>query len=359
LAFVGIASATNFKTGNDITVAANETVDGMLFTAGNNIDIAGTVNGDVYCAGQSVVITGTVKGDVFCAGQTVMINGVIEGSVRIAGQSVTLDGIIENSATVAAQNFTISKSGSVGRDLLGGSQNLVINGRVLRDVEAGSQDLTVNGTVGRDINGSVNTLSIGSAGQVTGNVDYVGTSDPSIAAGGKILGTTHRTVPKNNIKQNSYSPAMLAIFGFVIMFIAFVVTALLLAKCLRGAMVEATKATMKSPIMTILVGAAAMLIVPIFIIVLFMTVIGIPLAIITILVWLLVMALSGPFVSFLLGRLLMRGDKHPCWGTFLGASILVILYFIPIIGFIAMLLTSMFGIGMLLRQGRKMLMAKA
>ena len=45
LVFVGAANAQGFKSGDTITVAKTETVDSMLFAAGNNINIAGTVNG--------------------------------------------------------------------------------------------------------------------------------------------------------------------------------------------------------------------------------------------------------------------------------------------------------------------------
>lgn len=354
LVFVGVASAQSFKVGNEITVATSKTIDSMLFAAGNNIDIAGIVNGDVYCAGQNITISGVVKGDVFCAGQAIIISGSVEGSVRLAGQSVTLSGIIGNSATIATQNLTIEKTGMISRDLFGASQNVMLNGQIGRDIVAGSQNLTINGEVGRDINGGVNMLTIGSTGQISGNVSFVGSNDPVVVNGGKIVGTVTRTLPKKNLNKNLASPMTFIIGGFVYIFIAMIVTALAIAQLFRRTLEVAALKTFKSPGRTILTGILAMIIAPIAIVILLMTVIGIPLAILTMLAWLIIMIISTPFAGYLLGRGILRTDKYPCTAMFLGTSVLIVTYFIPIVGFITMLVACIFGVGMILIQTKKL-----
>src|SRR5690606_15328805 len=87
--FWGAAHAQNFRSGNSVTVGANEVVDSTMWVAGRSIDLAGEVNGDVFCAGQNVSVTGTIRGDLLCAAQNITISGVITGDVRVAAQSVT------------------------------------------------------------------------------------------------------------------------------------------------------------------------------------------------------------------------------------------------------------------------------
>jgi hypothetical protein len=353
LTFSGLANATSFKTGNSITVASNETVNGMLFAAGSNIDIAGTVNGDVYCAGQTVTISGTINGDVICAGQTIIISGEIDGNIRLAGQTVTLNSTVGNSATIGAQDLIIDKRGVIKRDLLGGSQNITVNGTIGRDIVAGSENLIINGQVSRNINGGTNTLSVGSAGIIGGDVEYVGPSSPSINKGGVIMGAVTRTAPK---KQTQGVSAPIGLAWFVYVILAMLLTAIILVGLFPRVFNEASSTALKKPVQTALLGIIAIILTPMVIIMLAMLAVGIPLAILITLLWVVIMILSSPFVGYLLGRLILRSATNkPVLIMSLGISILVVTYFIPIIGFITGLAAWIFGTGMILMQSRILL----
>jgi hypothetical protein len=355
LAFVGIANAQSFKTGGTITVATNETVDGMLFAGGSSIDIAGKVNGDVYCAGQTINISGTINGDVICAGQAITISGIVDGSVRLAGQSITLSGTVGNSATVGTQNLTIGNEGAIGLDLLGGSQNTTVNGEIKRDFVAGANSLTINGKIGRNIKGGIETLTVGSSGNIGGNVEYTGTNDPTIASGGKIVGTANRTAPKQQTKTNRFTPMVFTFGWFIYAFIAMAVLATILVSLFSRVFQESYLNTLKAPGQTALVGLGAMILTPALIIILLISFIGMPLAVLILLIWSIIMILSGPFVGYTLGRLIIKDPKQPVWIMIVGTGVLTVTYFIPIIGFITMFATHIFGVGMILTQSKKLL----
>ena len=354
-AFTGLVNAQSFKGGETVTVAKGEMVDSMLFAGGSSIDIAGTVNGDLYCAGQSISISGVVNGDVICAGQNIQISGKISGDARLASQSVTISGRVEKSATIATQTLTIDKSGSIGRDLIGGSQNIMINGSVSRDIVSGSTNLTINGIVGRNIKGETYKISVGSSGQVNGNVEYTGNSDPTISEGGHIKGTVKRVDLKEN--ESTWqgfviSMIWLLVFKLIAMLIFSVVLLFLAPKIFE----KSTSEAMKSPGQTFLVGAAATFIAPILIIALLMTIVGIPLAMLVILLWIVIVMLICPFAGYTLGKVLFSNKiKKPVWIMVSGVSIFLVLSVIPIIGFITMLIAYLFGTGMLLTQGKKLL----
>lgn len=359
LAFVNVVNAQNFKAGDVITVESNQTIDGMLFAAGNNINITGIVDGDVYCAGQTVTISGTIKGDVICAGQTVTISGKIEGNVRIAGQVVTINGTIGNSATIGSQDLIIDKSGTIGRDLLGGSQNTTINGTIGRDIVAGSKILAIGGKITRNINGGIETILVGSAGYVGGYVDYIGNNNPTIIDGGKIIGKVTRTMPENKKEtQMFFSPLIFTFSWFFYVLIAGITLALTLVGLFPRIFVESSAKAMKAPGKTALVGFIAGIIAPFIIMILMMTFIGIPLAILAIMIWIIIMILNVPFTSYLLGNTIMQKSKKPIWIMLTGSITLTITYFIPIVGFIALIGTSLFGTGMILIEGKKLLLSK-
>ncbi len=355
LAVVGLASAQSFKAGDSVGVSTNETVNSMLFVAGNNVDIAGTVNGDVYCAGQTLTISGTINGDVFCAGQTVLVTGIINGDIRLAGQTVTLNSTVSGSATIGAQTLVIDKNASIGRDLLGGSTDVTINGVIKRDIVAGATDLNVNGNIGGNIKGYVVNLNIGPVGVVGGNIEYTSKNDPVIADGGKVAGTVTRTAPKETANTNYYAPLAFAFGWFVYSLIAWIVTSLVLVALFPRIFAEATEKAKKKPGMTILVGILAAFLIPISIVILLVTFIGMPLAFLTLLAWFVVMLLTTPFAGYMLGHLIMPKSKQPLGIMALGTGILVITYFIPIIGFFTLLGAYLFGMGMILTRGKQLL----
>jgi cytoskeletal protein CcmA (bactofilin family) len=357
LTFVGVANAQGFKAGDNIGVAAGETVDSALFAAGNNVNIAGTVNGDVYCAGQTINISGTVNGDVICAGQSITISGKVDGSVRVAGQTVTLSGAIAGSATVGGQNMYIGSSAVIGRDLLGGGQAVTLDGKVARDVTTGAQNLTVNGTVGRDINGQVESLDIGTTGKVAGNVMYTSKNELSVATGGQVAGTVTRTEPKAYEKYQMSPEAMVAfaVGSAIFVFIATVVFALVLALMFPKILEDSAVATVKSPGMTVLTGFVAMVIAPVAITMLFITVVGLPVALFTMFAWFIVLLLSVSFSGYLLGKLIIsKSTKNPLLVMLTGISIIAVAMLIPVINFIVVVVAGMFGTGAILMQSKKL-----
>ena len=86
------ADAAEFKSGNDLTIAANQTVTGDLYITGDEITIAGRVTGDVVAAGRIVKITGQIGGSLQTMAQTVDIDGDVSGSVRMASGGLNVGG---------------------------------------------------------------------------------------------------------------------------------------------------------------------------------------------------------------------------------------------------------------------------
>ncbi|NTW62481.1 polymer-forming cytoskeletal protein, partial [Candidatus Saccharibacteria bacterium] len=326
-----------------------------LFTGGSTVNIAGTVNGDLYCAGQDITISGLVKGDVICAGQNVSVSGKIEGSVRIAGQTVNISGSITGSATIATQSLTVDKSGSIERDLLGGSQNVTINGAVKRDVVSGATNLTVNGLVGRNIKAGLKSLSVGPNGQITGNVEYTGPTDPVISAGGSIKGAVKRTQPTAREQWASTNMVVLAIGFFVYTLLSVLVLSIAVVLLIPRTLNEASALAIKSPGHTVLVGAAVTFLAPIAVICLMMTVIGIPLGMLAIISSMIIIALITPFAGYLTGRVLFKSVKKPIWTMLSGTLVLFVAGLIPVVGFIVGIIAYLFGSGMILIQVRRTL----
>lgn len=343
----------NFRTGNDVTVAKGQSVNASLFATGSTIDIAGNVYGDVYCAGQDISITGDVTGDVICAGQTVHISGTVGGSVRVFGQTVTLSGTTERGLSAVGQDVALDSAGTVKDDASLAGQSLSVNGAVGRDLAAGGNSLTINGTVARDVLATVTDLSLGGNAQIGGDLAYTSHNELSRAGGAVVAGTTSRAEP--SVGQNmggNFSTLLGGSFLFALyMFIAFLVVALVLVLLLPQLVHDAAGVAVRSPWKALLVGILASFVVPAIIGALMFTLIGIPLALLMLLGWIVIVCLSVPFTAYYLGVMLIgKNPVSPIWTMLLGMAIILVLYLIPIVGLIVWLLATWFGLGIILLQ---------
>lgn len=349
LVLAAVAQAQSFRSGDNVTVAQGETLNQTLFASGRTLDIAGTVNGDVFCAGQNITVSGTVNGDVICAGQSLSVTGRVNGSVRLAGQDVTVNGQVSGNTTVAGQSFTLDSKSKIGGDLSAVGSDITLNGPVGRDAAFGSGTVTVNSSVGRDIKAAVSTLTLGSKANVSGNINYTSSKDLIRNSGAVVGGSIIRNAPR---QQEHVRPGSIVAFGWLAalyVFISFLLIALVLVLLLPRVFYVPAEYARHHMVKTFLVGLVSSIVVPVVLIGLMFTVIGIPLALFAGLVWLVLVLLSGPFAAFLLGRLILRSvTDNPIWTMLLGGAILLILYFIPFLGVLTTLLTLWFGLGTIL-----------
>jgi cytoskeletal protein CcmA (bactofilin family) len=348
--WVGVARAQSFRTGESTTVAANEVVDSSLYAAGRTVDIAGEVNGDVFCAGQNITISGKVNGDIICAAQTVNISGTVTGDVRVAGQTVTVAGAVDGNLSAASQSFSLGQEGKVGQDATIGGNDVTLNGSIGRDLVVGGSTVVLAHTVGRNVTADSNGLSIHDQARVNGNLTYTSAEEASIAAGAQIAGaTTHNErAPQEN--KGSYGQVFAIGVASIIIIVSLVVSSLVLVLLFPATFHAATRRAQGDPLKTFLTGLLASFAVPVLAVALMMTIIGIPLGLLLLFAWLLVLILSGPFFSYFVGRSLLKKQTNPIPIMLIGALVVKLALFVPILGVAVLLAIIWLGSGIVLRE---------
>ena len=150
-ASVAVAQETELggklQTGGQITIAADQTVDGDLYASGGRILVEGTVDGDLIAAAGQVTISGDVSGDLMASAGAVDISGEIGGDARVAAGQTTVSGSIGEDLFIASGQTTISDAGEVGEDLVFGSGRMTMNGTVGGDVLGATGNYDRQGTV--------------------------------------------------------------------------------------------------------------------------------------------------------------------------------------------------------------------
>ncbi len=357
LAFVGIASAQTFRSGSTTNVASGETIDGSVYIAGSTVDVAGTVNGDLFCAGQNITISGRIDGDVLCAAQTITLSGTVSGDVRLAAQTVAISGSVDGSASAAGQAVTLEGKGKIGRDaqLLG--QSATVNGQIGRDVLIGSMSATIGSNVGRNVSATVESLTLANGAVIGGTVDYTSPQKLTMNSGAQVAGKVTYTEQKIDQKRD------VATFGFAgaLLWAAMLVaSAILFVLVFPHQLHRTTNASVTTPsnaLLAMLVGLIAGIVMPFAIVLVMITVLGIPFALIALIGWLLILALSGAFAAYYLGRVVWQQQTNAVLIMLVGAVIIVILLMIPLINALVWLLAVWYGSGAILLQLRQHVVA--
>lgn len=346
---VGMAKSQTFQTGQNVNIPKDKVIDSSFYAAGRTLDISGTINGDLFCAGQNITISANVKGDVICAGQNIRVSGNVDGDARVVGQTVEISGSITRNVSAAGQTVTLESTGKVGQDMSATSGDVNINGAVGRDALLNGKNVNVDGTIGRDVRANDSQLSLGASAKVGGKIDYTSANEANINPSAKVNGKVTRTQPPAH--AHHYGVPYVASFVWALyMFLSLLLLSVVLALLFPRAFHATTEQGVKHPGRSALTGVIAFVAAPFVFIALMLTVVGIPLALLFGLAWLLTLLLSGPFFAYFVGRLILTESKMPALIMLVGAAIVLALYIVPIIGPVLAVIALILGNGMILTE---------
>lgn len=338
LAWAGVARAQTITSNVD----AHKTVDGSVYSAGKRVRIAGTVNGDVYCAGQDVTISGTVKGDVICVAQNITVTGKVEGSVRVAAQNVSLRNSVGHSVSIAAQQVTLEKGSLVKSDATLAGSNVDIDGKIGRDATLAGASTTITGTIMRNVRAAVGNVEVTRSAKIGGSFEYTSNDTATIANKSSIAGNVTHHMPQHKKEHRN----VLGTAGsYLVVLSLLVVFALVLVLIFPQEIHKTSMIAANSLGKTVLVGVLAGLVVPIVLFALAISIVGVPLAILACLVWLIILMLSGPIAAYYLGSMILSKNKNPIVLMLVGSLIVATLYFVPLVGGLFMFVALLIGVG--------------
>lgn len=340
MAWTSVANAQRFAS----NVEEGQKVHSSLYSSGKTIDIRGEIFGDVFCAGQTVNIDAIVHGDILCAGVDVSISGKVDGDIRVGGQVVSIDADIAQSATIAGMTLSLDADAKVGQDLTATGDNLTVKGSVGRDIVISGNAIALNGSVGRNVSVKSERVNVRNKAAIAGNITYTAVNKPVLADDAKLQGEMRHIAPRKHEGGNGFD-----FRTYLFVLFSLVIIGLLLALLFPQFLVRTSGRIRKSIWKVLLTGAIASALIPLMGLVLGISVVGIPLAIFLLVGGAFGVALSGPIAGYYAGRLIFRdGNQHPALIAAVGGAVVVTTYFIPVVGFVFLILAFWLGFGALL-----------
>lgn len=349
-------SAIFLKSGENLVLPKSQKITEAAAISGSLLTIDSDIDGDLYCVGRDVVVNGNIKGDISCASQSLKINGSVDGNIRAVAQNIEINGIVTRNVTVGSQRLVLGSKSQIKRDVFFGVQNVELGGIMGRDLLGAGETITVTGSLLRNATVTSSNLSVAETSKIGGNLDYY------------MEKTGTATFEKNNIKgevkrYDIETPSKPEVekqavrdFGKVLVFktifsiLSFILLGLALVYLDRKNTEKRMMLVINRPVAMLFIGLATLITAPIALIILMMTVVGIPFAFVSFFVYLVALMTASLYSSIAYGKLfsekvLKHKNASLYWQTAQGVLLLGLVTCVPLIGWGIAFVSFCLGIG--------------
>lgn len=334
------ASAAELRSGQRVHIPAEASVDEDLYVTARELVIEGTVRGDVVAAASLVTVRGRIEGSLMAAGGTVVVEGKVGRALRTAGGQLRLSGEVGTDALAACGTCTFTAASKVGADVLaaGGELDLAGSSRRLR---AAGEHVRLAGATLQDATVRAQALRVDASAAAP--ILLYGARTPADVSTGARIGRLERRLdwtPAAPRRGGSLAAALMAlVFGTVLLWL------------LPGQAPLAARVLSQRPGASLLFGLGIVITAPIVVLLLLITVVGMPLGALAAVLCGLGLYLGYLLSAYLLGQLLLQRlhrPVRPVAALALGLLLLLILSMLPVLGSIAGAVATLAGFGSLL-----------
>lgn len=325
-------------------------IEDDVYAAGRRVEVMATVQGDVVAAGQYVSIDESVAGDVLAAGETVAIRATVQDDVRAAGRSVSLAGQVAGHVVAAGETVEIAPAVTIGGWAWLAGWEVSVAGRIGRDLRVAGQVVILSGTVHGDVEIMAEDIRILESARIDGNLIYHSNREPDIAAGARIAGDTiAQPVPYEQAEGHGAG-----LFLFLVLLVAAAVY-FLLFPVFSMASVDGL---WRSPLLAAGTGLTVLFALPFAVLLLFVTMIGMLVAISLLAAWLVSLLLgflggvifAGDAGLRLAGRAVSAGRGMRLLSIAAALAVILLLQLVPVLGAVVLAVLFISGTGALYLQ---------
>jgi hypothetical protein len=325
-------------------VVKSEVIPGDLIFNGDQLEIDGVVQGDLIILSGNVVIGGAVEGSVIgLTGGKVTVNGRIGRNLRVLAQDIYINGNIEGSSTVGAFRMVTAPNSRIGNGLMGTFIMLELTGRVEGMASVTSMSFAkIGGQIHGDLKVSGTQLQWAPPLEVSGQVtDATSTAhNPSKIKGVKLGGYR---LDKGNL-ADQYQMMRTVMIVLFIWFVGSLLLSLIFFRLFPRITWSMSEPSMANFRRSLLIGLLCLIGTPVLIYFLCLSMVGIPIAIFLLLLYLLLLMGFGIPVYLWLGRLIFKSKLRPGMMIVMGALFQAIIFFI----WPAFLVSVCVGMGMII-----------
>jgi cytoskeletal protein CcmA (bactofilin family) len=354
-----VVSAVSFASGPNYSLTTSETIDGNFYSAGGTMSITGDVIGDAMVAGGNVFVSGSVADDLSVAGGTLNILGSVGEDLRVVGGNVLIGGSVAGESVAVGGQVQLVPGAVVEKDALFAGGYVVLDGTLRSDVRVWADEVVVNGMIEGDVQIKAKTkVTIGDNAVLHGTLQYYAPQEAEVADGAQLSAVEYNVWSPGKIHAPEVSVGgLLALFSvwWIAKVIMMIVVGLLLLWLFTSMMEQVVHEGMKMFGKEFLRGFIVAVIVPVAIVLLCITVIGMLLGGIGIALYVLLMMLASVTGTILFGswvvKFFAKEEKYEAdWRAVVtGAVVLGLVQLVPVVGWIVGCIFMLAGLGVFSR----------
>lgn len=369
----GSAMAYEIKWGRNITI--NHPVNEDLYITGGTVTINAPIHGDLIVAGGTVLLNDSVTNDLLLAGGNVIINGYVSDDIRCAGGELVIKqpvggdlvvtggkvliykaAIIQGGLMVSGGNIEVS--GQVNGPLKAAGGNMIFNGIAMRDVDARAEKMSLHGTIhGRSVL-AAKELSVGAGAAFYDDVRYW-TPGKEMDFGGRIMRGQPTFDPSLKLETGNWyflgKGTALGVIWYVVTVFLFIIA---LEYLFSRTFDKAGHTISHTMFRSMLYGFIFFIGIPVVIVFLLLSIIGIPIGLLFIFTYAGLLVLATIITSLVMANWLRFrfGYAWNYWQLVFAALgifiVLKLVTFTPFLGWLLMVLIAFIAFGAILRNIR-------
>ena len=325
-----------------------------MIAIGQTIVVDGNVNGDLLAFGGTVTVRGNVTGDLITGAETVTVEGIVGGNVLGGGRGVTLRGArVGRNLFAAGRDIDIGGDADVGGNALTFGNNIQVDGRVGIDLKSFGQDVTVSGNVQRDAEAFAREVTLLPSARIGRNLTaHLDDTDKlQITQGATVGGTIDRQLVGREQRRNPYLTV-----GYYVRQVVRLGAAFLTGLALLWMFPSLRTLTLPNAVAALRAGGIGLVTAvtaPVAALLACITIVGLPLGILTFMLGLIALYFSKAVVAQLIGRALFQGPAgtpHYAATLLAGFVVVIVAINVPYIGGFVNAVLTLVGLGLIVEQ---------
>ncbi len=326
-----VHGATVVRSGEDISLTTDQSVEGDFYALGEAITVSGQVTDDTILFAGEIKINGEVGADVLVIGGSVDIQGNVVDDVRVMAGKVVIAGAVQGNLAVVAQELKILSTAKIDGDVLFYGGKADIAGPVGGNILGASESVRVDAEVGKGINITTGLLTLGERAMVKEDVSYKSTAEMVRAQNATVEGNVLQT----KLELESQTSLKVEAIAFLVSLFAALLVYLLLRK-LTVSMVDQSKTNW---VRAVAIGFGFFFLLPIAVIILIASTLGAIIGLILLAAYIMILALAFALTGIVIGANVMsyiiKSRELSVVTIVVGVLILHALTFIPLFGPVA------------------------
>lgn len=356
--------AAEIITNSEVYLDVNNTYSENLYIGSGRAEIGSQIDADLTVLGGENFVKSIVGSDIFIGGGTTEFSGEVLGDLRIISGEVIVSGTVHGDLLIIGGDVQITDQAKILGDVLIIGADVKLFGDIIVKTKIVSASTFIDGYVSGVTEITTQNLTIGPRAVIDGEFFYFSPKKLDEKENSEIIGnvTFNKT---NSIQDTSIIKKALVSFlsfWFLLRFITTLLIAFILVYIFKVFATETTKFALKSFWKSLFAGILTIVLLPISIVILFVSLVGMPIALIGILGLFLFLIISPAIAGIYFGAWIrefinhIRYEKKSEWeyqtdfhtATF-GVIVMTILQFIPVVGGLIRSIISIVALGAVVR----------